>query len=78
MVFENLLAQFFKVILVRSHPNLGVLWYKGTNFQGVAGNCRSASPSDFIRARSAGKLDSFRLDLVSISDERGSVINDYF
>ena len=61
--------------MVRSHPNLGVLWYKATHFRGVAGNCRLVGPTDFIRGISAGKLDSFRLDL---SDARGSVINDYF
>ena len=31
----------------------------------------------FIRGITAGKLDSFRLDFVSVSDEGGSVINDY-
>ena len=35
------------------------------------------APTDFIRAISAEKLDSFRLDFVSVSDQRRSVINDY-
>ena len=33
--------------------------------------------ANFVRGISAGKLVSFRLDFVSVSDERGSVINDY-
>ena len=41
------------------------------------GDCRVAAPTDFIRATSVGKLDFFRLDFVSVSDERRSVINDY-
>ena len=52
-------------------------WYKAANFRGIVGDCQLAAPTDFIRGISAGKLDSFRLDFVSASDERGSVINDY-
>ena len=33
------------------------------------------APTDFIRDISAGKLNSFRLDYVSVRDERGPVIN---
>ena len=51
------------------------LWYKTTNFRSIRGDCRLAAPSDFIRGISARKLDSFRLDFVSESDERGSLIN---
>ena len=54
------------------------LWYKATNFRGVAGDCRLAAPTDLIRGILAGKLDSFRLDFVSVRDERGSVITYYF
>ena len=53
------------------------LWYKATNFRGIGGDCRLAAPTDFIRGISPGKLDSFRLVSSSVSDERGSVINDY-
>ena len=38
---------------------------------------RFARESSAIRGISAGKLDSFRLDFVSVSDELGSIINDY-
>ena len=53
------------------------LWCKATNFQGIGGDCRLGAPTNFIRGIPAGKLDSFRFDFVSTSDERGSVINDY-
>ena len=56
---------------------LGFLWYKATNFQGMRGDCRSGTPTDFIMGISAGKLDSFGLNFVSISDKSGSIINDY-
>ena len=61
------------IAFVRTHPNLVVLWHKGRNFEAITGDCRLATPINFIK----GKLDSFRLDFVSVSDERGSVINDY-
>ena len=48
------------------------LRYKATNSRGIAGDCPLAAPTDFIRGISAGKLDLFRLDFVSVSDERGS------
>ena len=38
------------------------LWYKATDFRGIAGDCRLTAPTDFIRGISAGKMDSFRLD----------------
>ena len=53
---------------------LEFLWYKATNFQSMGGDCRLAAPTDFIRGISARKLDSFRLDFVSVSDEHGSEI----
>ena len=53
---------------------LVLLWYKATNFQSMGGDCRLAAPTDFIRGISARKLDSFRLDFVSVSDEHGSEI----
>ena len=53
------------------------LWCKATNFQGIRGDYRLGAPTNFIRGILAGKLDSFQLDFVSVSDERGSVINDY-
>ena len=53
------------------------LWYKGTNFRGVADDCPLASPINFIRGISAGKLDAFQVDFVSVKDERGFLINDY-
>ena len=53
------------------------LWCKATNFQVIRDDCRLGAPTNFIRGILAGKLDSFRLDFVSVSDERGSVINDY-
>ena len=67
------------IVFVRTHPNLGVLVVKVTNFRGtcIGGDWRLAAPNDFIRGILAGKLDSFRLDFVTVSDERGSVINDY-
>ena len=55
------------IAFVRTHPNL----------RAITGDCKLAAPINFIRGISAGKLDSFRLDFVCVSDERGSVINDY-
>ena len=60
------------VAFVRTHPNLVFLWHKGYH-----GNCRLAAPINFIKGISTGKLDSFRLDFVPMSDESGPVINDY-
>ena len=65
------------IAFVRTHPNLVFLWHKGRNFGAITDDCRLATPINFIRGISAGKLDSFPLDFVSVSDERGSVINDY-
>ena len=53
-------------------PILVFLWFKG-----IVDDCRLAAPTDFIRGILAGKLDSFRLDFFSVSDKRGSVINDH-
>ena len=50
------------------------LRYKATNFRVIGGDCRLPAPTDFIRGILARKLDCFRLDFVSVSDERGSVI----
>ena len=70
---------YYLIMFVRTHPNLGVLVVQTTNFRGtcIGDDCRLAAPTDFIRGISARKLDSFRLDIVTVSDERGSVINDY-
>ena len=62
---------------VRTHSNLVFLCQKGRNIRAITGDCKLAAPIDFIRGISAGKLDPFRLDFLSVSDERGSVINDY-
>ena len=51
------------------------LWHKGRNFRTITGDCKLAAPINFIRGILAWKPDSFRLDFVSISDERGFVIN---
>ena len=48
------------------------LRYKAINFRGIAGDCRYAAPSDFIRPSRPGNWTPF--DSI---DERGSVINDY-
>ena len=65
------------IAFVRTHPNLVFLWHKGRNFRAITDDCKLVALIDFIRGTSAGKLDSSRLDFVSVSDERGSVINDY-
>ena len=65
-VFKSLLITF-----VRMHSNLGVPVVQINKFS------RYWRRLLISRSRSAGKLDSFRFDFVSISDERGSVINDY-
>ena len=60
-------------------PILVFLWFKATNFRDIVDDCRLAPPppTDFIRGILAGKLDSFRLDFFSVTNKRGSVINDY-
>ena len=58
-------------------PILVFLWFKAINFRGIVADCRLAAPTDFIRDILAGKLDSFRLDFFSVSNKRGSGINDY-
>ena len=65
------------VFALRTQTSLVFLWHKGRNFRATTGYWRLAAPTDFIRGISAGKLDTFQLHFVSISDERGSVINDY-
>ena len=65
------------IAFVRTHHNLVFLWHKGSEIRAITGDCRLAAPINFIRGILAGKLDSFRLDFVCVSDERGSVINDY-
>ena len=65
------------VCFVRTHRNLVFLWHKGRKFRAITGNCQLAVPINFIRGISARKLDCFRLDLVSISDEHASIISDY-
>ena len=49
------------------------MWYKANHFLGITGDCKLPAPINFIRSISAGKVDSFRLDYVSVSEERGSV-----
>ena len=48
-----------------------------SSYHGLHGRLQLAAPINFIRDISAGKLDYFPLDFVSVTDERGSVINDY-
>ena len=64
-------------VFVRMHPNLVFQWYKGRNVRVITGDCKLDAPINFIRGISAGKLDTLRLDFVVVSDERGSVVNDY-
>ena len=54
------------IALVRTHPNLVFLWHKGRNIRAITGNCKLAAPINFIRGTSAGKVDFFRLDFVSV------------
>ena len=66
-------------MFVRTHPILDVSVVQRQKFSRCRGrDCRLAAPTDFIRGISAGKLDSFPLDFVCVSDERGSLISDYF
>ena len=53
------------------------LWHKGRNFRVITCDCKLAAPIRFIRGILAGKLDSFGIDFVSVSDLPGSVISDY-
>ena len=63
---------------VRTHSNLVFLWQKGRNIRAITGDCKLAAPIYFIRGISAGKLDSFQLDIVSVGDKCESINNDYF
>ena len=74
-IFLHIVLLF--IAFVRTHPNLVLLWHKGRYFRAITGDCRLADPTDFIRGITARKMDFFRLDFVSVSDERGSVINNY-
>ena len=66
------------VAFVRTHPNLGVPVVQSHKFSRYCGWLPiSPPPTDFIRGILAGKLDSFRLDFFSVTNKRGSVINDY-
>ena len=73
------LEDWFSIAFVRTHPDLVFLGHQGRNFRSYQrkGDWKLAAPINFIRGISARKLDSFRLDFVSVSDERGSVISDY-
>ena len=53
------------------------LGHKGRNYEDITRDRRLATPINFIKGISAGKLHSFRLHFVSVSDERESVISDY-
>ena len=69
------------VVLSRSWERtliLVFLLYKATHFWGVTGDCQFAAPTDFNSDTSAGKLESLWLNFVCLSDERGSLISDYF
>ena len=49
----------FLFAFVRTHPNLGVLWYKAADCRGIGSDCRLAAHPDFIRGTSAWRLVSF-------------------
>ena len=63
-------------VFVRMHPEV-VQWYKGRNARVITGDGKLDAPINHIRGISAVKLDTLRLDFVFVSDERGSVVNDY-
>ena len=69
---SKFLAQI--IAFVRTHPNMVFLYHKGRNFSATTDKCKLAAPINSIRCITAGKLDSFRLDFVSVSDECGWVI----
>ena len=70
----RIMVKMYLFSLSRS-SELILLWYScGTK---AGGDCKIAAPINFIRGISAGKMDSFRLDFVSVSDKRGPVINDH-
>ena len=47
-------------------PILVFLWYKATNLRDIGATAELAAATDFVRSISAGKVDSFRLDFVSM------------
>ena len=63
-------------VFVRMHPEV-FQWYKGRNVRVITGDGKLDTPINHIRGISAVKLDTLRLDFVFVSDERGSVVNDY-
>ena len=63
-------------VFVRMHPEV-FQWYKGRNVRVITGDGKLDAPINHIRGISAVKLDTLRLDFVFVSDERGSVVNDY-
>ena len=67
----------FTIAFFRTHPHLVFLLYKGRHIWITTCDCKLAAPTNFIRGISAGKMDSFRLDFVSVNDKRGPVINDH-
>ena len=54
------------IAFVIMRPNLVFLWHYGKNFQATTGDCKLAAPIKFIRGTSAGKLDSFQLNFISM------------
>ena len=63
-------------VFVRMHPEV-FQWYKGRNVRVITGDGKLDAPINHIRGISAVKLDTLRLDFVFVSDERGSIVNDY-
>ena len=59
------------------HPNLGGPVVQNHKFSRYQGRLSISRHTDFIRGISARKLDSFQLNFLSESDERGSITNDY-
>ena len=59
------------IVFFRTHPNLLFLCYKGKTFQAITGNCRLATPINFIRGISAvgnwTPLETFMFPLVLFS-----------
>ena len=63
-------------VFVRIHPEV-FQWYKGRIVRVITGDGKLDAPINHIRGISAVKLDTLRLDFVFVSDERGSIVNDY-
>ena len=58
---------FWKLIMfIGRYSNLAFLWHQGRNLRATMGDCKLATPINFIRGTLAGKLDSFQLNIISI------------